>query len=168
MAFCSTSSTDVPCAWMRRTTSAIRSTISGASPSDGSSSSSSSGPAIGTRPTAFRCGKRLYDWNTIPVSRRWAGTRVTFSPSTSTSPESGCSKPASMRSAVVLPQPDGPSRARSSPGRTDRSSPSRATVPPKSRRRARNSTEAGPGPERPAVAVGAVGVAMVSATVSHS
>ena len=39
------------------------------------------------------------------------------SPSTSTSPESGCSNPASTRSAVVLPQPDGPSRARSSPGR---------------------------------------------------
>ena len=30
-------------------------------------------------------------------------------------PSSGCSKPASMRSVVVLPQPDGPSRDRNSP-----------------------------------------------------
>ena len=86
--------------------------------------------------SAFRCGKRLYDWKTIPASRRWAGTPVTSCPSTRTSPESGCSNPASMRSAVVLPQPEGPSRARSSPGRTVRSRPSRATVGPNSRRRA--------------------------------
>ncbi|CAO0824917.1 hypothetical protein SMICM17S_01052 [Streptomyces microflavus] len=70
------------------------------------------------------------------------GDGVMSSPSTRTSPESGCSNPARTRSAVVLPQPEGPSRARSSPGSAVRSSPSRATVGPNARRRERNSTRA--------------------------
>src|SRR5690606_21912282 len=41
---------------------------------------------------------------------------VTSSPATSTRPASGRRKPAIIRSVVVLPQPDGPSRATSSPG----------------------------------------------------
>ncbi len=35
-------------------------------------------------------------------------------------PASGCSKPATMRSVVVLPQPEGPSSVSSSPGSTVR------------------------------------------------
>src|SRR6185312_3928448 len=44
----------------------------------------------------------------------------------STSPELGVSSPASMRSKVVLPQPEGPTSTRNSPSRTDRSMPSTA------------------------------------------
>ena len=45
-------------------------------------------------------------------------------PSMSTSPSVGCSRPAMVRSSVVLPQPDGPSRTRYSPSRVARSMPS--------------------------------------------
>jgi hypothetical protein len=50
------------------------------------------------------------------MSRRAAGTDEMSLPSTRTDPVSAVSKPATMRSAVVLPQPDGPSSATSSPG----------------------------------------------------
>ena len=46
----------------------------------------------------------------MPMLRLWAGVRVMSEPPTSTAPESANSKPAAMRSAVVLPQPEGPSR----------------------------------------------------------
>ena len=75
-------------------------------------------------------GKSEYAWNTIPVSRRLAGTSVTSRPSISTRPSVGRSNPASSRSAVVLPQPDGPSRASNSPGSSARSSPASACVAP--------------------------------------
>ena len=52
----------------------------------------------------------------------------------------GSSKPASSRSAVVLPQPDGPSSASSSPGSIRRSRPSSADIEPKTRRTSRYST----------------------------
>ena len=45
----------------------------------------------------------------------------------------GRSKPATMRRAVVLPQPDGPSSATSSPGASSIDSPSRARVSPNRR-----------------------------------
>ena len=45
-----------------------------------------------------------------------------FFPAKSTSPSSGVSKPAMMRSVVVFPQPDGPSRVTKSPSVMDRSS----------------------------------------------
>src|SRR5438105_2620304 len=45
---------------------------------------------------------------------------VTSSLPTYTRPSSGCSKPAIIRSVVVLPQPDGPSSVSSSPGSTSR------------------------------------------------
>ena len=52
-------------------------------------------------------------------------------PSMMTCPPVGTSKPASMRSKVVLPQPEGPSSAKNSPRPTSRSTPSTAfTVPP--------------------------------------
>ena len=40
----------------------------------------------------------------------------------------GCSKPAIMRRVVVLPQPDGPSSVKNSPGGMCRSIPSTATT----------------------------------------
>jgi hypothetical protein len=52
----------------------------------------------------------------MPMSRRAAGTPLKSRPLMRISPESACSKPATIRSAVVLPQPDGPSSATSSPG----------------------------------------------------
>ena len=61
-------------------------------------------------------GKSEYAWKTIPMSLWLAGTLVKSLPSTITFPESAKSKPASKRRAVVLPQPDGPSNATSSPG----------------------------------------------------
>ena len=51
----------------------------------------------------------------MPMSRLFAGTWVTSALSTNTLPASGRSKPPRIRSAVVLPQPEGPSRATSSP-----------------------------------------------------
>src|SRR6478672_191313 len=46
-------------------------------------------------------------------------------------PTVGCSSPATMRSVVVLPQPDGPSRAKNDPRGTVRSMPSTAVKSPK-------------------------------------
>src|SRR5688572_5459324 len=46
-----------------------------------------------------------------------------------TLPRVGSLKPAMMRSAVDLPQPDGPSSERNSPSRTSRSKLSSATTP---------------------------------------
>ena len=69
----------------------------------------------------------------MPMSRREAGTDEMSLPSTRTVPTSAVSKPATMRSAVVLPQPDGPSSATSSPGAMSMDSPSSARVAPKER-----------------------------------
>ena len=55
MAFCSTSSTEVPCRLISAMTSPIWPMIRGARPSDGSSSSSSFGLAISARPMASIC-----------------------------------------------------------------------------------------------------------------
>src|SRR4051794_40604689 len=74
------------------------------------------------------------------MSRLLAGVREMSLPSTRTWPEVGWSKPASRRSAVVLPQPEGPSRASSSPGSIVRSRPSSADIEPKTRRTLRYST----------------------------
>ena len=50
-------------------------------------------------------GNSVYDWNTIPRSAPGA---VTGEPSSTTRPVVGVSRPATMRSSVDLPQPDGP------------------------------------------------------------
>ena len=47
--------------------------------------------------------------------RWWGGTFSTGSPSSRIRPAVGTSKPASIRSVVVLPQPEGPSREKNSP-----------------------------------------------------
>ena len=66
----------------------------------------------------------------MPMFRLWAGMWVMSAPETDTVPASARSNPAAMRSAVVFPQPDGPSRLTSSPGCSTRSSPSSATTGP--------------------------------------
>ncbi len=65
--------------------------------------------------SAVMFGKRLYAWKTMPMSRLFGGVRVRSFPSTTICPESGWSKPATRRSAVVLPQPLGPSSETNSP-----------------------------------------------------
>ena len=52
---------------------------------------------------------------------RWLGfSRVMSLPPTTILPEVGSSKPATMRSTVVLPQPDGPRKETNSPAPTSR------------------------------------------------
>ena len=55
---------------------------------------------------------RLYSWKTIPKP---SGTLRTAWSSKVTSPRLGLSRPAMVRSRVVLPQPDGPTMATNSP-----------------------------------------------------
>src|SRR3954470_22893421 len=50
----------------------------------------------------------------MPTFRWRTGRARKSSPPKGTSPVSGCSNPASTRSSVVLPEPEGPSRARNS------------------------------------------------------
>src|SRR5829696_4176949 len=66
----------------------------------------------------------------MATCRARGGSPVTRCPSMSTSPEEGCSSPATIRSSVVLPQPDGPRRTRYSPSSVARSIPSTARTPP--------------------------------------
>src|ERR1041384_5116161 len=60
----------------------------------------------------------------MPRSRRRGGTRTprsgdeTTLPAMLISPDVGCSKPATQRKVVVLPQPEGPSRTTISPAGT--------------------------------------------------
>src|SRR5579862_830226 len=65
------------------------------------------------------------------TGRRCGGTPVMSSPSIRMRPASGVSSPASRRKSVVLPQPEPPSRANSSPRAISRSTLSTATTAPK-------------------------------------
>src|SRR5829696_6202633 len=71
----------------------------------------------------------------MPSSRRRGGTRMprsgdeTTLPAMLISPEVGCSSPATQRSVVVLPQPEGPSRTTISPAGTAKLTPSTAGRP---------------------------------------
>ena len=97
-----------------------------------------------------------------------AGTPEMSLPSISTSPASAYSKPATIRSAVVFPQPDGPSRATSSPGAISSDIWFSALVWPNTRVRPRSDTlvppraPAGPAPATPVTAVAAVSLAPVA------
>ena len=68
-----------------------------------------------------RCGNRASDWNTMQVGRRLAGRSLIRSPRRRMSPLVGCSMPASMRSSVVLPDPEGPTMVKNSPSPISRS-----------------------------------------------
>src|SRR6478735_6779197 len=71
----------------------------------------------------------------MPSSRERGGTRIprpgddTTLPAMSISPDVGCSSPATQRSVVVLPQPEGPSRTTISPAGTAKLTPSIAGRP---------------------------------------
>src|SRR5260221_5608650 len=65
----------------------------------------------------------------MAMSRCLGSTSLTSWPSILMVPEVTSSRPATMRSAVVLPQPDGPTRTSSSPSPTARSSAETAVVP---------------------------------------
>ena len=58
------------------------------------------------------------------------GTPLTSSPASSTVPLVGSSKPAIIRSVVVLPEPEGPSIVKNSPRPISRSIPATADTPP--------------------------------------
>src|SRR6266511_4210073 len=83
------------------------------------------------------CGQIAYDWNTMPSPRSSAKrTRVPANekntwPPTEISPASGVSRPATQRSVVVLPQPDGPSSVNSSPSFTVKVMSSTASTRPR-------------------------------------
>src|SRR4249920_2104163 len=63
---------------------------------------------------------------------RWAARlKVTSSPPRMILPEVGSSRPAIMRSVVVLPQPDGPSMTKNSPSATVKFESRTATNSPK-------------------------------------
>src|SRR5215218_4136090 len=71
----------------------------------------------------------------MPSSRNRGGTKMplagddTIRPAMLISPSVGCSKPATHRSVVVLPQPDGPSSTTISPAGTAKLTPSIAGRP---------------------------------------
>src|ERR1700737_671546 len=71
----------------------------------------------------------------MPRSRSRGGTRMpragddTTRPAILISPDVGCSSPATQRSVVVLPQPEGPSRTTISPAGTAKLTPSIAGRP---------------------------------------
>ena len=71
----------------------------------------------------------------MPRSRNRGGTRIprsgddTTLPAMLISPDVGCSSPATQRSVVVLPQPEGPSRTTISPAGTAKLTPSIAGRP---------------------------------------
>src|ERR1700733_12044444 len=71
----------------------------------------------------------------MPRSRSRGGTRMpragddTTRPAMPMSPEVGCSSPATQRSVVVLPQPEGPSSTTISPAGTAKLTPSIAGRP---------------------------------------
>ena len=67
------------------------------------------------------CGYSAYDWKTIAMSRSFGGTDVTSRSPMWIVPSSTGSSPASIRSVVDLPQPDGPTSTRNSPSATSRS-----------------------------------------------
>src|SRR5438034_3283524 len=83
-------------------------------------------------------GNSAYDWKTMPRPRLRGDTPLTTRPSKRMSPLSGVSKPAIIRSVVVLPQPEPPTSETSSPGRMSNDSPSTAVAPAKRLRTSRS------------------------------
>ena len=61
------------------------------------------------------CGNSAYDWNIMLTGRSCGGTVLMSTPSMQMRPLLGWAKPASMRSSVVLPQPEAPTSANISP-----------------------------------------------------
>jgi hypothetical protein len=93
-------------------------------------------PAIISEYTTFsrtlRCGNSAKLWNTIPKRRLCAGWTVMSRFPKVILPPEGCSNPAIIRRSVVLPHPEGPRSAVSSPSAKSRSVLSTARTLPKS------------------------------------
>ena len=90
--------------------------------------------------STLRCGKRWNCWNTIPTrlrrrrkvsapSREGPPALSEMSP-TRTSPESNGSRPLIQRSSVLLPPPEGPITAATSPRSTESETPLRTRRTP--------------------------------------
>ena len=62
-----------------------------------------------------RCGKSAKCWKTVVVGRLSGGSPSRLWPSSTMSPFVGSSCPPIIRSVVVFPQPEGPSRTTYSP-----------------------------------------------------
>src|SRR5689334_1679210 len=77
-----------------------------------------------------RCGNSAYCWNTMLTGRLSGGSWVMSRPRRRIRPAVGSSKPPIMRSVVVLPQPEGPSSEKNSPGRISSETPSTARTAP--------------------------------------
>ena len=67
------------------------------------------------------CGYSAYDWNTMAMSRSRGDSVFTTRSPIFITPVLMSSSPATIRSAVVLPQPDGPTSTRNSPSAISRS-----------------------------------------------
>src|SRR5262249_31147503 len=91
----------------------------------------------------------------MAIFRARGGRSLTTWPPMRIWPPLGGSSPAIIRSSVVLPHPDGPSRTRNSPSRVTRSTPSTARTSPNTLRIARVSTVAMA--QAPAVRLGPLG-----------
>ena len=76
------------------------------------------------------CGNSAYDWNTMLTSRSFAALPVTSAPPIRMRPSLADSRPATRRSVVVLPQPDGPSSVTSWPASTRNDTASTAVTSP--------------------------------------
>ena len=87
-----------------------------------------------TLSTIDMCGNSAYCWNTVLTLRLCGGTSDTSTPSSSTLPDVGSSKPAMILSRVVLPHPDGPSIEKNSPRPIENAASSTATKLPNSLR----------------------------------
>ena len=74
----------------------------------------------------LRCGNSAYPWKTMATGRRSGASRVASVPSRWTVPCCGRTRPATTRSSVDFPLPDGPTTASTSPGATCRLTPSSA------------------------------------------
>ena len=77
-----------------------------------------------------RWGKSAYDWNTMEMPRRAGGSPVTSASPIVMRPDVSVSRPATRRSVVDLPQPDGPSSTTSVPTAASKLTSSTARVAP--------------------------------------
>ena len=101
----------------------------------------------------------------MPMSRLAGGTGAMSLPSTVTVPLSAVSNPARIRSAVVLPQPEGPSSATSSPGAISSDRPFSARTAPNDRLTSRRLTGAPPLAARPGTPAAVAELMLVASTI---
>src|SRR5215472_8900912 len=76
----------------------------------------------------------------MAMSRSWASSSLTRRPPMRISPSLISSRPATMRNAVVLPQPEGPTKIMNSPSRMARLRSSTAVTPPGKRLKTRSNS----------------------------